>query len=86
MSNEKTNDALSPEAAQLVEDRIAEIVEETPNVHDCLFRIVSENMKLKSDLVRMRNALERCYDLIDKITGSPEFSQFIPQPTQQQQT
>ena len=50
MSNEKTNDALSPEAAQLVEDRIAEIAEETPNVHDCVFRIVSENMKLKADL------------------------------------
>lgn len=83
----ETEAARNQDPSREFEDRIERIISEkaaeVASEPDGLRRVVEENLKLKSDLVRMRDALARAYDLIEKVTGNPEFTQFM-QPSQEQ--
>lgn len=81
-TTEDANSAPAPQAA-VVDGIVLEKMRQAMSEKDGVRKVVEENLRLKSDLFRMRNALQRAYDLMEKVLGSPEFA-LLMQQTQEQ--
>lgn len=81
-TTEDTNSASVPQA-EGVDGIVLEKMRQVMSEEDGVRKVVEENLRLKSDLFRMRNALQRAYNLMEKVLGSPEFA-LLMQQTQEQ--